>query len=133
MIAKVLVPKKSCSLIPKSLLTNLKIFNKQLDLQLIPYEDYKDLRPLPAPLFSLESKGALISTEEFSSLLLDQTRTKTFLIGQKSGIPAVILNQSEKVLSLSKMTFPSWLAATILVEQIFRVLCITSNHPYARA
>jgi Uncharacterized conserved protein len=56
-----------------------------------------------------------------------------FIVGSTDGIQKDILEKSNKVISLSKMTLTHSFALIILLEQIYRSATIVSNHPYHRA
>ncbi|MDN5377136.1 MAG: rRNA (pseudouridine1915-N3)-methyltransferase, partial [Sulfurospirillum sp.] len=40
------------------------------------------------------------------------------------------LKKTDKVISLSKLTYAHKIAKVVLLEQIYRGLCIKNNHPY---
>lgn len=54
----------------------------------------------------------------------------TFIIGGSNGIKEDILNQSNMLLSFSKLTFPHGLFRLILLEQIYRSFKILNNETY---
>ena len=56
----------------------------------------------------------------------------TFLIGGADGLDNQVLAQSNLTLSLSKMTSPHQLAKIVLIEQFYRAISISKNHPYHR-
>jgi len=51
-------------------------------------------------------------------------------IGGAYGFNQEFLNKTQKVISLSKLTFAHKIAKTVLYEQIYRGHCIKNNHPY---
>jgi rRNA large subunit m3Psi methyltransferase RlmH len=55
-----------------------------------------------------------------------------FVVGGADGLPVHVLDGSDRVLSLSRLTYPHDLAPLILVEQIYRSLTILHRHPYHR-
>ena len=55
-----------------------------------------------------------------------------FIIGGPDGLTEYVTDKANVVISLSKMTFPHHLLKVILTEQIYRAMCIISNHPYHR-
>lgn len=79
----------------------------------------------------LDEKGEHLSSKEFATLL-DKSYYKKlhFLIGGAYGHDAATLKKANKVISLSKLTFPHQVARLILVEQIYRAFTINNNHPY---
>jgi len=56
-----------------------------------------------------------------------------FFIGGPDGLSKAILGKADQVISLSNLTFPHVLAKVILMEQIYRSICIMNNHPYHRS
>ena len=85
-------------------------------------------------IISLSEEGKQFNSIELTSLLLNFKNKKIiFLIGDADGISSDVNNQSDLLLSLSRLTFPHELARLILLEQIYRALSISSNSPYHRA
>ncbi len=54
----------------------------------------------------------------------------SFLIGGPEGLSSEVLEKSDYIWSLSKLTFPHMLVRVILAEQIYRGHCKNTNHPY---
>ena len=82
---------------------------------------------------SLTEEGKSFSSLELASFLTNfKNRKIDFLIGDADGISDEIKNKSDFLLSLSPLTFPHELARLILLEQIYRVFCISNNSPYHR-
>lgn len=54
----------------------------------------------------------------------------TFIIGGSNGIKNNILNQSNMLVSFSKLTFPHGLFRLILLEQLYRSFKILNNETY---
>ena len=82
---------------------------------------------------SLDETGKTLTSIEFSNLIFNNNFKKiVFFIGGTDGLTEQILNQSDQILSLSKMTFTHSFAAIILLEQIYRSATIKINHPYHR-
>ncbi len=88
----------------------------------------------PAVTVALDPGGVLLSSEEFAARLkhyeLEGRGSIAFLIGGPLGLPDIVREQADLVLSLSRMTFPHQLVRLILVEQIYRAVCINRNLPY---
>ena len=85
-------------------------------------------------IISLSEEGKQFNSIELTSLLINFKNKKIiFLIGDADGISSDVKNQSDLLLSLSRLTFPHELARLILLEQIYRALSISSNSPYHRA
>ncbi len=114
----------------------IKIFNKQIaSAQMIgsreakasytkAYEPY-----LKGYNVALDVEGKALSSEEFS-LIFDQDITINFFIGGAFGFDEVFLGQTQKIISLSRLTYAHKIAKVVLFEQIYRGLCIKNNHPY---
>ena len=81
----------------------------------------------------LDNNGLLLDTAKYAQFIQDKSLYNSvliFLIGGAYGVPSNIMNRADKIISLSKMTFPHSLARLILIEQTYRALTILQNHPY---
>ncbi|MEA2018343.1 MAG: 23S rRNA (pseudouridine(1915)-N(3))-methyltransferase RlmH [Campylobacterota bacterium] len=78
---------------------------------------------------ALDVLGKQIDSFKFSKLLDDKI-TINFFIGGAYGFDREFLTKCDTVISLSQLTFAHKIANIVLVEQIFRSLCILNNHPY---
>jgi 23S rRNA (pseudouridine1915-N3)-methyltransferase len=86
-------------------------------------------------LICLDERGKSFDSINFSKKLLDLFEHYpdiTFLIGGADGLDDQVLAESNLKLSLSKMTLPHQLAKIVLIEQIYRAISISKNHPYHR-
>ena len=86
-------------------------------------------------LICLDEQGDSFDSINFSKKLLDlfgHHPDITFLIGGADGLDDQVLAESNLTLSLSKMTLPHQLAKIVLIEQIYRAISISKNHPYHR-
>ena len=54
----------------------------------------------------------------------------TLVIGGAGGLPDQVRRNADQLLSLSKLTLPHRLARLVLVEQLYRALCIIRSVPY---
>ncbi len=84
-------------------------------------------------IISLDSKGKMLSSEELAKFLENiqfKTSNIIFCIGGSHGHHKSLLDKSQDIISLGKLTLPHKLARLILVEQIYRAESILSNHPY---
>ncbi len=84
-------------------------------------------------IISWDSKGDQINSEQFSNLIENYQRinkTICFIIGGSFGLSRKIKGLSNKVLSLSSMTFPHKIFKLLLVEQIYRAYSIINKTPY---
>ena len=82
----------------------------------------------------LDLTGKQLSSEEFASKIQDITikgfSTIDFIIGGTVGLEKELVNNSNFVMSFSKLTFPHQLIRFFLVEQIFRCFKIINNETY---
>ena len=93
-----------------------------------------DLRLKDNIIISLTEEGKQFSSTELTSLLLNFKNKKiNFLIGDSDGINSEIKEKSDLLFSLSSLTFPHELARLLLLEQLYRAICISNNSPYHRS
>jgi len=78
---------------------------------------------------ALDVLGKKLDSFAFSKLLEDKI-TINFFIGGAYGFERTFLNKCDKVITLSDLTMAHKIANLVLMEQIFRGLCISNNHPY---
>ena len=114
----------------------IKIFNKQIaSAQMIgekearasytkAYESH-----LKGYNVALDVEGEQLSSEQFSALF-DQDVSINFFIGGAFGFEEGFLGKTQKIISLSRLTYAHKIAKVVLFEQIYRGLCIKNNHPY---
>ena len=101
-------------------------------------ESRKVMASIPAGSFiiALDVAGKMISTEALAQNLdgwMQQAQDIAILIGGPDGLSEELLQQVDRSLSLSDMTFPHPLVRIIIIEQLYRAWSIISNHPYHRA
>jgi 23S rRNA (pseudouridine1915-N3)-methyltransferase len=77
---------------------------------------------------ALDVEGKHLNSFEFSNIL-DHSNIN-FFIGGAYGFENDFLKKCDKKISLSTLTFSHKIAKIVLLEQIFRGLCIKNNHPY---
>ncbi|HFU76528.1 MAG TPA: 23S rRNA (pseudouridine(1915)-N(3))-methyltransferase RlmH [Arcobacter sp.] len=126
---------KMCSKYSKVEIHNL--FNKQIGkAQTIgenearqSYSDVFEPKLSSGYNIALDVLGKKIDSYSFSSLI-DNKATINIFIGGAYGFSRDFLNKCDKVISLSDLTFAHKIANLVLLEQIFRGLCILNNHPY---
>jgi 23S rRNA (pseudouridine1915-N3)-methyltransferase len=82
----------------------------------------------------LDIKGKTFSSENFANTLNKLTNDGhsniSFIIGGAWGVSEEVKARANLSISLSPMTFPHMLARIILMEQIYRTIAISNNHPY---
>lgn len=92
------------------------------------------LKGLPdqATIIALDETGMSISSQDFSQKLKEWWGKGpiVFLIGGSWGLDKKIIQKSDFVLSLGKMTLPHGLARVVLIEQLYRAKMIESGREY---
>jgi 23S rRNA (pseudouridine1915-N3)-methyltransferase len=59
-------------------------------------------------------------------------RRLTFVIGGYSGMNENVKARAERKWSLSPLTFTHEMTRVLVLEQLYRALCILNNHPYSK-
>ena len=98
--------------------------NKNLKKNLIKYLNSDSFT------ICLSAEGEQKTSEQFSEFLYEQNKEVIFIIGSSNGHPDFVQNLSNKVISLSKMTFLHEMSLLILSEQIFRAIAIKHGKKY---
>ena len=83
----------------------------------------------------LDENGTSWSTQRLADRLgqwHSSGRKAAFLLGSADGIAADLRAAADFRWSLSALTLPHGLARVIVVEQLFRAVCIWQGHPYHR-
>ena len=99
------------------------------------YEKALSLIKPDSILVALDEKGQNYNSLQFSeniTIWKENFSNLFFLIGGPDGLSDDVKSSADEIISLSKLTFPHLLARVILVEQIYRSICIMNNHPYHR-
>lgn len=81
----------------------------------------------------LDIRGINISSEQLASKIESLTLNYdeiNFIIGGSRGVSDELRQKSDFLLSFSKMTFPHMLFRLMLIEQIYRSICIIKNIKY---
>ncbi len=78
---------------------------------------------------ALDAEGEMLTSEEFSQLF-EKDVNINFFIGGAFGYEKAFLDKTQKIISLSRLTYAHKIAKVVLFEQIYRGLCIKHNHPY---
>ena len=81
---------------------------------------------------ALDSTGKQLTSEEWPKQLqtCSENTSIRFFIGGAFGLDFTLVNQCKAIWSLGKLTMPHGLARVVLVEQLYRAICILQNHPY---
>lgn len=78
---------------------------------------------------ALDVLGKKIDSFEFSKIINSYARVN-FFIGGAYGLPRDFVNKCNIIVSFSDLTMAHKIVNIVLLEQIFRGLCIANNHPY---
>ena len=114
-------------------------FKKEKNNKNLYKEEYKKAISLIKPnsiVVALDELGKVYKSIEFSKKMkfwLENSSNIYFFIGGPNGLSEEVLNKADYVFSLSNLTFPHVLAKIILIEQIYRSICIMNKHPYHRS
>jgi 23S rRNA (pseudouridine1915-N3)-methyltransferase len=85
-------------------------------------------------LIVLDEKGLQYSSMDFARWLESEqdcgTRLITFVIGGPDGLSPNIISLAHQKLSLGKMTWTHEMCRVLLMEQIYRSMCILRKIPY---
>jgi len=115
---------------------DIVLFNKQISkAQIIGAKEAKEsyaktYEPyLKGYNIALDVTGNQYDSFQFSKIF-DNEVNINFFIGGAYGFNQEFLDKTQKVISLSKLTYAHKIAKVVLFEQIYRGLCIQNNHPY---
>jgi 23S rRNA (pseudouridine1915-N3)-methyltransferase len=104
--------------------------------ELIADEGEELARHLPkhGRLVVLDEKGIQFSSADFARWLDSEhnrgTRSISFIIGGPNGLSPMISKRADVMVSLGKMTWTHEMCRVLLLEQVYRALCIMRNIPY---
>lgn len=114
------------------------IFNKKISKAQTLSEDeakksysevYEPLLKNTSLNIALDVLGKKLDSFKFSKLFENSSEVN-FFIGGAYGFEREFLNRCHRVISLSDLTMAHKVAHLVLLEQVFRGLCIKNNHPY---
>lgn len=90
--------------------------------------------PAVGRLVVLDDGGVQFTSPEFSRWIETEqdrgARVLTFVIGGPEGLSRKIIDRADLLLSLGKMTWTHEMCRVLLLEQVYRALCIKRNIPY---
>jgi 23S rRNA (pseudouridine1915-N3)-methyltransferase len=117
----------------------LKRAGRHLTVEVLEVGEGDDLlRGLPTgcEVIALDPGGDAWTSRAFAEHLeramTGGRRALAFLIGGADGLPAAVLTQAHRRLSLTALTLPHRLARVVLCEQIYRALSKIRGEPYDR-
>jgi 23S rRNA (pseudouridine1915-N3)-methyltransferase len=87
--------------------------------------------PAAGTVVALDRSGALLDSEALAGMLERwASPAATFLVGGPLGLHRTALEGSDRVWSLSPLTFPHELARALVAEQLYRAITILRGVPY---
>ena len=110
--------------------------SKTPDIQIVKLEAEKISSKIQSKDFviSMDRNGEMLGSEGLAKLIqngMNQNRNSIiFVIGGEIGLDKKILKKSDKILSLSKMTFTHDMSRLILLEQLYRAFTILAGQKY---
>lgn len=115
-------------------ITEIKEFNNLQNIDQIKKSEGEEiLKNLNGYVVLMDVNGSTCSSEELASMLDDislKNSEVTFVIGGSYGVSQNVKCRANKILSMSKMTFPHRLFRVMLLEQIYRAFTINNNIQY---
>ena len=86
---------------------------------------------------ALDENGIQMTSAGFSQWLGAELnsgrRSISFVVGGAEGMSSKIIERAHMVLSIGKMTWTHEMCRALLLEQVYRALCILRGIPYHRA
>ena len=84
----------------------------------------------------LDANGQCWSSQQLAQFvgkhLASDSRRLTFVIGGYGGMTEKVKARGERKWSLSPLTFTHEMTRLLVVEQLYRAMCILKNHPYSK-
>jgi 23S rRNA (pseudouridine1915-N3)-methyltransferase len=108
------------------------------DLRQLSMEEERLLETLDSNdrVIVLDSEGQSWTSHQLAQFvgkhLGGDPRRLTFVIGGYGGISAKVKARADRLWSLSRLTFTHEMSRFLVMEQIYRALCILNNHPYSK-
>jgi 23S rRNA (pseudouridine1915-N3)-methyltransferase len=85
-------------------------------------------------IVALDETGKQYTSSDFARWFESEqnggTRSITFIIGGPEGLSRAVAERAHVVLSLGKMTWTHEMCRVLLLEQVYRALCIMRKIPY---
>ena len=106
--------------------------------ELIAAEGVEFSRHVPESgrLVALDETGTQFTSQGFARWLESEQKTGarvlSFVIGGPEGLSPIISRRAHLLLSMGKMTWTHEMCRVLLLEQVYRALCIMRNIPYHR-
>ena len=92
--------------------------------------------PTGGKIVALDETGTQFASRDFARWLETEqirgTKAITFVIGGYEGLSSAVTDRSNLTLSLGKMTWTHEMCRVLILEQVYRALCIIRKLPYHR-
>lgn len=92
--------------------------------------------PKGSLMVALDETGAQFTSPEFASWLESRqnsgTRMIAFVVGGSEGLSRTVSSRAHLLLSMGKMTWTHEMCRALLLEQLYRAMCIQRKIPYHR-
>lgn len=102
-------------------------------LEILKKEGVKIAKEIEGVAIALDIDGEKFTSVQMSKKIDEMflsTSTITFIVGGSYGIDEEIKKRARIRMSFSDMTFPHGLFRVMLLEQVYRSMCIRANMPY---
>ena len=86
-------------------------------------------------IIAMDQHGVQWTSEIFAEKMIAWSLNRSkfqFLVGGAEGLSSALLERSDVIWSLSKLTMPHAVARLVLLEQLYRAFMINNKHPYHR-
>ena len=86
-------------------------------------------------IIAMDQHGVQWTSEIFAEKMIAWSLNRSkfqFLVGGSEGLSSALLERSDFIWSLSKLTLPHAVARLVLLEQLYRAFMINNKHPYHR-
>ncbi len=97
-------------------------------------EELSKYLPKQDRIVVLDAKGTQYTSSEFAQWLESEQyqggHSLTFVIGGPDGLSPMIFARADIILSLGKMTWTHEMCRVLVMEQVYRALCILRGIPY---
>jgi 23S rRNA (pseudouridine1915-N3)-methyltransferase len=105
--------------------------------QHIAEEEKKIVAAIPkrSRIIALDSRGHMWNTQQVAQSLQQwqlERQDISLLIGGPDGLGHTLLNNAERIWSLSPLTLPHALVRIVVAEQLYRAWSLLQGHPYHR-
>jgi 23S rRNA (pseudouridine1915-N3)-methyltransferase len=88
-------------------------------------------------VIAMDERGKIISSPDFAKVIdnaaLNAQSNVYIIIGGAHGLSNNVKKRADYTLSFGKMVWPHRLVGMMILEQLYRIQCISSGHPYHKS